>query len=63
VTKWQVGVIDCKTLSITYQHLDSLQMTEQQALSIVDKWNRVDAGRRLNWLVGRMPARLTNGAV
>ena len=53
VTKWRIGVIDCSTLVITYQHLDSLQATEAYALSVVDRWNVLDSGRRLNWLVGR----------
>jgi hypothetical protein len=53
VTKWRIGVMNCYTLVITYQSLDSLQLTEPEALSVVDRWNRLDAGRRLNWLVGR----------
>lgn len=50
--KWKIGVSDLNCV-ISYQLLDNPQLTEQQAVSIVDRWNIVDVGRRLNWLVGR----------
>ncbi len=50
---WRVGTLDCRTLRITYQHLDNTQLTEPQALSIVAQWSASESGRRLSWLVGR----------
>lgn len=54
--KWRVGVIDCSTLAITYQLLDNPQLSEQQALSVVARWQALDSGRRYNWLHGRVEA-------
>ncbi len=55
--KWQVGVLDCRSLRITYQHLDNPHLTEPQALSVIARWSISEAGRRMSWLVGRMPPR------
>mgnify|MGYP001578593913 FL=1 len=58
--KWRVGVMDCETLAVSFQTLDNPHLTEQQALSIVERWQRIDSGRRYNWLDGRVehvPAR------
>jgi hypothetical protein len=52
-TKWRIGVINCSNLAITYQTLDNPNMLQGQALAVVDRWNALDKGRRLNWLVGR----------
>jgi hypothetical protein len=52
-TKWRIGVIHCQTLAISYQTLDNPNLLSQQALAVVDRWNALDKGRRLNWLVGR----------
>ncbi len=54
---WRVGTLDCSTLRITYQHLDNPQLTVSEALSIVSQWGVSEAGRRLSWLVGRMPCK------
>jgi hypothetical protein len=53
MTKWRTGVICCKTLAISYHTLDNANLLSTQALAIVDRWNALDKGRRLNWLVGR----------
>jgi hypothetical protein len=53
MTKWRTGVICCRTLAITYQTLDNANMLQGQALAVIERWNALDKGRRLNWLVGR----------
>jgi hypothetical protein len=52
-SKWRTGVINCQTLAITYHTLDNPKLSVDSALAVVDRWNALDKGRRLNWLVGR----------
>lgn len=51
--KWQVGVMDCTTLLISYMLLDNPQLTADEALAVVESWSAGESGRRLSWLVGR----------
>ncbi len=50
---WIIGVMDCRTLVITYQSLDNPQLTLNEALNVVSQWGVSESGRRLSWLVGR----------
>ena len=54
--KWRVGVLDCANLGISYHTLDNVHLSEPEALTVVARWQALDAGRRFNWLVGRVEA-------
>lgn len=57
VSRWRVGVFDCATLACSWQTLDNVHLTEDEALSVVQRWQAVDSGRRYNWLDGRLEAK------